>query len=386
MTTISLPLPAAPASPPSAAAAAAGTAPAGLPADAATEGDGTPQEFAELLAALVAPIAAQVPAAAPLPEVAPDLTLAGAAPDVPVVGAAAMATILSAASAATVTAATPEAAATVPAPARVVATAAQVVVEETAPDIAPAAGPETVAAADDQEPVAAITDGDLPEQPATAPQLQENVTEQSIAAAARNAVDDEAPVLPEASTAAAVATDAAAATPTDAADAPAPQPAVTTPSVQRTQQVAPAAPADAPTPARPVPAAEQVAVAVTPLLRREDGSFHLSLRLHPEELGGVNVEVELRNGEVNLTMRADGEAGREALRSSLQSLRSELEAAGVRAGSLDVGDGAAGERGGDGATARHDRAPSNGQIDALIPSVDDLEASLAADAALDVRM
>lgn len=104
-------------------------------------------------------------------------------------------------------------------------------------------------------------------------------------------------------------------------------------------------------PARPAaPAADphiQVARIVRPLRLGNDGAYELALDLTPAELGRVRIDVELRGATISLTLRADNPATRELLQSSLDQLRSELEAAGLHTGNLDVGGRGASDRGDD---------------------------------------
>lgn len=104
----------------------------------------------------------------------------------------------------------------------------------------------------------------------------------------------------------------------------------------------PAAKVDAPAAvaAPPAPPADphlQIARVVRPLRLGDDGAYELALDLTPAELGRVRIDVELRGSTINLHLRADNPATRELLQASLAQLRSELEAAGLQAGSLDIG-------------------------------------------------
>ena len=96
-----------------------------------------------------------------------------------------------------------------------------------------------------------------------------------------------------------------------------------------------------PTDAPAVTAAEphqQLASVIKPLSRREDGTYHLALRLHPEHLGAVDVDVELHQGTVQVHVHTQHEETRELLLTHIDDLRHELEQAGLRAGMLDVSD------------------------------------------------
>lgn len=94
----------------------------------------------------------------------------------------------------------------------------------------------------------------------------------------------------------------------------------------------------APAMAAPVPPHEQIAHVVRPLLRGEDGTYRLRLQLNPEQLGSVSVTLELRAGEVAVSMQAGESASRDLLRDNLDQLRALLQQSGVNTGTLDVGD------------------------------------------------
>ncbi|TQL56981.1 flagellar hook-length control protein FliK [Oryzihumus leptocrescens] len=86
----------------------------------------------------------------------------------------------------------------------------------------------------------------------------------------------------------------------------------------------------------------QVMTAVSPLLRGPDGEQSLRLQLHPQDLGAVNVTVELRRGEVAIHLHAADGAAADLLRDHLPDLRQQLEDQGLRAGALQVDTGSAG--------------------------------------------
>ena len=124
-----------------------------------------------------------------------------------------------------------------------------------------------------------------------------------------------------------------------------------TAATERAAAVAPAPRAAAPDPH------VQVARVVRPLSLGDDGAYELALDLTPAELGRVRIDVELRGSTIHLSLRADNAATRELLSSSLQQLRNELEAAGLNAGHLDVGQQGANSRGG--ADARQQHTPTS---------------------------
>jgi len=91
--------------------------------------------------------------------------------------------------------------------------------------------------------------------------------------------------------------------------------------------------------------AQQVAEALRDVRRMADGSHRLSLQLHPEELGAVQLEVAVRDGQVHLRAVAETDATRRLLAGSMPELRDQLADAGVSAGSLEVGAETAGQNG-----------------------------------------
>ncbi|MEU4164939.1 flagellar hook-length control protein FliK, partial [Actinoplanes sp. NPDC026670] len=111
------------------------------------------------------------------------------------------------------------------------------------------------------------------------------------------------------------------------------------------QATAPAAPttdaqAAAPqAPATPAPAAAQVATRLVPLRLDADGVHRLTVNLHPADLGPVQVVAEIRNGDITVQLSGGTEAGTEALRSSLDDLRRELENSGFGNCTLDLRQG-----------------------------------------------
>jgi flagellar hook-length control protein FliK len=97
-------------------------------------------------------------------------------------------------------------------------------------------------------------------------------------------------------------------------------------------------------PSLPAPVHQQVFTAVSPLLLGADGSYGVRLQLHPQDLGAVQVIVDVRHGEISIQMQASDAAARDALRGGLSDLRQQLEGQGLRAGSMEVGSGAANPR------------------------------------------
>jgi len=139
------------------------------------------------------------------------------------------------------------------------------------------------------------------------------------------------------------ATGAADSSSADTGDAPSQDQGPATPdatvSVQPALQAAPVTPTAAPTAAAPAvsqPVATQVAQHVAVLGRGPDGTSSVTVVLHPDSLGPVQVEVTVNRGTIDLTMRGAHEQGRAALMQALPDLRRDLESAGLTCSRLDV--------------------------------------------------
>jgi flagellar hook-length control protein FliK len=116
-----------------------------------------------------------------------------------------------------------------------------------------------------------------------------------------------------------------------------PSAAVMAPSLAPAPAVAPvAASAPAPAAAPPAPVAAQVASQVVVLSQGPDGTHSVTVVLHPDSVGPVQVQVTLQQGTVDLTMRGAHEHGRAALMNALPDLRRDLEAAGLTCSNLGV--------------------------------------------------
>lgn len=141
-------------------------------------------------------------------------------------------------------------------------------------------------------------------------------------------------------------------------------------------------PARAAAPTVPVLPAQQVVSVLAPVLEGPDGTYSVTLQLYPEELGAVQVEVALLAGEITLRLHADDDVAQEVLRAALPDLKAELEASGLSAGQLSMGDGRSEARAG----GQQRRAPTGTaaagdatQDSPALPTSDP-------DAALDVRI
>ncbi len=93
-----------------------------------------------------------------------------------------------------------------------------------------------------------------------------------------------------------------------------------------------------PSPAASPDPGQQVFRVLAPLRGASDGSYQLSLEMHPAELGAVTLRIHMSGGEMSLHVAAAPGAAQDALRAALPQLRTELETHGVHTGSFEVGD------------------------------------------------
>jgi len=108
--------------------------------------------------------------------------------------------------------------------------------------------------------------------------------------------------------------------------------------------------------ARDLPVADQLATVLAPAAHQPDGSYQVNIRLQPEELGVVNVELRLESGTVNVSLHAEGDATGDMLRQNLGQLRQHLANAGLTTGRFDVSTGSGTGSNQGGPSAGHERA------------------------------
>jgi flagellar hook-length control protein FliK len=89
------------------------------------------------------------------------------------------------------------------------------------------------------------------------------------------------------------------------------------------------------------PVVTQLATVIAPAAHQPDGSYQVTIRLQPDDLGPVHVELRLEGSVVNVSLQADGDATRDMLRQNLGQLRQQLTDAGLTTGNFDVGNGPA---------------------------------------------
>jgi len=84
---------------------------------------------------------------------------------------------------------------------------------------------------------------------------------------------------------------------------------------------------------------DQISAALLPAARQADGSYQVNIRLQPEELGVVHVELHLEAGTVNVSLHAEGDATGDMLRQNLGHLRQQMAQSGLTTGNFDVSSG-----------------------------------------------
>lgn len=119
----------------------------------------------------------------------------------------------------------------------------------------------------------------------------------------------------------------------------APSTTAVTPPPAASAARAPAAPDEPQTPLN-----DQLSTVLLPAARQADGSYQVNIRLQPEDLGVVHVELHLDAGTVSVSLHADGDATRDMLRQNLPQLRQQLADSGLTTGQFDVGNGPGTER------------------------------------------
>jgi flagellar hook-length control protein FliK len=107
----------------------------------------------------------------------------------------------------------------------------------------------------------------------------------------------------------------------------------------------------------------------------------MSLKLYPEELGAVQVEVSLRGGEISLALHAADDLAKDVLRGVLPQLREQLEATGLTATDVTVDSGKPDDQRDEPATPRRGGSPASDGADTPMPAP-----APDPDAALDLRM
>jgi len=78
---------------------------------------------------------------------------------------------------------------------------------------------------------------------------------------------------------------------------------------------------------------------------QQGGKSHLTIRLHPPELGRIRVEIELQEGQLKLKIEVENPELREALKHEAQDLERSLKDTQVDLGRLDVTDYQSGRQG-----------------------------------------
>jgi flagellar hook-length control protein FliK len=107
--------------------------------------------------------------------------------------------------------------------------------------------------------------------------------------------------------------------------------------------------------------AQQIVRHLEPLKHFADGSYELSMQLHPAELGPVAMNVRIVDGVIHVHLQADNAGAGALLRQAAPELRAALEQHGMTAGDLDFSKNPqAGNRPTDGHTG-HGRPSASGR-------------------------
>jgi len=72
-----------------------------------------------------------------------------------------------------------------------------------------------------------------------------------------------------------------------------------------------------------------------------DGEWKMKFALRPSNLGGVEIQLEMKDGKLDAVFRADNPLTRDLLQNSSQRLREALGNFGIHAGEVNVGHGGA---------------------------------------------
>jgi flagellar hook-length control protein FliK len=106
------------------------------------------------------------------------------------------------------------------------------------------------------------------------------------------------------------------------------------------------------------------------------GQWQLRFALNPQNLGRVEIDMQMRGGELEATLGALNPATRELLQDALPRLREMLQQLGMDVASLNIGSGGASKNGGQPTPQAmkpglngSDAAGEKGQPDALTPQV-----------------
>jgi flagellar hook-length control protein FliK len=162
----------------------------------------------------------------------------------------------------------------------------------------------------------------------------------------------------------------------DAAPAPVAAPQAP-PAAQQTQSTSQPAPAPAPAPQRPA-TLQQLPAAAEATIRflATGGETQATIKLHPEELGTVEVHLSYTDSGVTATVRADSPQAAQTLQQAAPDLRRALEAQGTVLLGLDV-------RGRD--AGREGSAPSNRQGRSRVTAVGEVDGIEAEDGTVVTR-
>ncbi len=82
---------------------------------------------------------------------------------------------------------------------------------------------------------------------------------------------------------------------------------------------------------------DQIVSVVAPLRTAADGTYTLSLQLHPADLGEITLHVQMHDGEMSVHIESAEAQTRDTLTAAIGQLRSAIAITGIKAGDIDVG-------------------------------------------------
>jgi flagellar hook-length control protein FliK len=114
---------------------------------------------------------------------------------------------------------------------------------------------------------------------------------------------------------------------------------------------------------------QQVAGAIAALRTGGDGTHHIVLQLHPDDLGPVSIVARLNHGELTVSLTSGTDAARAALHEGMNQLRDDLRQAGFSTVAVSVDAGGAGDarRGSDETGAQRSTSSRSERTDPAAP-------------------
>jgi flagellar hook-length control protein FliK len=90
-----------------------------------------------------------------------------------------------------------------------------------------------------------------------------------------------------------------------------------------------------------------------------DGEWKMKFALRPSNLGGVEIQLEMKDGKLDAVFRADNPLTRDLLQNSSQRLREALGNFGINAGQVNVGQGGSNQQNNSGSASKQPQVRDN---------------------------